>query len=82
MSRLNNYLWHKKNLKGDLQQEVLRWLAYYADYVSLPSFYPKDENEIRNDPIPWYFTCACSVIKETGWKADDVFTLSPARCRV
>jgi hypothetical protein len=72
--RFKYHLWHRANKKRELKAELLKWVEYNNDYLSLPTFYPRG-NEETDEKLPWLITTAASVIKETGWSDEQVFAM-------
>jgi hypothetical protein len=75
LGRIRHKLWHGANKKRDLKKEIIKFVAYNNDYLSLPNFHAKEEEQETDEKIPWLMTVAANIIKETGWALDAVLTM-------
>ena len=66
-------LWKLYTRKQPLEEQILKFIAYYTDYFSLPDF--QDSTETKDDKIPWLMLCASALVKNTGWDANTVWTM-------
>jgi hypothetical protein len=69
---LQRRFWRFCNGFRNPEKETRRFLAYQDDYCSLPDF--GDSGGEKNETIPWLLLQAASLIKETGWSEETVFT--------
>ncbi len=68
-----NLLFRLFRHRHNLEQEIRKWLAYHNDYLALPVFAPNTDN--TDEALPWIFTIAANIIKETGWDMERVLTM-------
>ena len=75
LKKIKSVLWRRRNKQRDLRQEVLAFLDYQNDYLALPRFQSRPETEEHNEVIPWFYSIACHIMKETGWSEQTVLTM-------
>jgi len=57
-------------------KQTLKFNAYILDYMDFPECSESKEEE-KNNPFPFYLMFAGKLIKETGYKFDEVFYTMP-----